>query len=75
LNAGVTDLAARRAETTAFQRAATAAAAADKRWKAIADAANAWAGVQADPTSLGTLDVLRQAIDNARAACSGVPAK
>jgi hypothetical protein len=73
INAGISDITARRAESIAFERDADAAAAANARWRPLAQAAKEWRsaeGVTVDPNLLPNL---QQAITDARAACAAVP--
>ncbi|MFL6239141.1 MAG: hypothetical protein ACJ735_06585 [Actinomycetes bacterium] len=75
LNAGIADAAQRQQESQDFQQEATAAAAAAARYKSLQAAAKIWAQVQATKPTVDDLGALRSAIDQARAACAGVPKK
>jgi hypothetical protein len=75
LNAGISDSGARQQASQRFQQEATAAAGADQRYKPLETAAQSWTFAQASGASVDTLGALRSAIDQARAACAGVPAK
>jgi 23S rRNA G2445 N2-methylase RlmL len=75
LNVGIGDVAQRQAESAAFQREATAAAAADAGYKQLQTAADSWEFAQGSSTSPASIDALRSAIDQSRSACAGVPTK
>jgi ABC-type sugar transport system substrate-binding protein len=75
INAGVSEPAQRQQKSADFQREATAAAAADPKYKPLQTAAESWSLTQQTPTSPASIDALRSAIDQSRSACAGVPKK
>jgi hypothetical protein len=75
IDAGINDLAQRKAVSAQFTSEATAAAAADSRYTNIRQAAQQWQLVLTGPTSLTDVNALQQAITDARTACAGVPKK
>jgi 23S rRNA G2445 N2-methylase RlmL len=75
LNVGISDVAQRQAESAAFQREATSAAAADASYMQLKTAADSWQFAQGSSTTPASLDALRSAIDESRSACAAVPKK
>ena len=75
LNVGINDATQRKQESEAYQREATAAAAADAKYKPLQAAAENWTFVEQSPPTVDTIDALRSAIDQSRKECAGVPTK
>jgi hypothetical protein len=75
INAGINDTAQRTQESMVFQQEATAAATANAKYKPLQAAAESWNFAESSPTTPDSVDALRAAIDQSRAACAGVPSK
>jgi spermidine/putrescine-binding protein len=75
LNVGIADKTQRQQESEAFQREATEAAKGDAKYKPLQAAAESWTFAQGSSSSIENIDALRSAIEQARAACAGVPTK
>ena len=75
INAGISDVSQRQAESAQFTAEATAAAAADARYNQLNQAAQGWQAVQTGPSSVPDISVFQAAISAARSACADVPKK